>query len=64
MADVFKLEFMEKCNCNRGFEVLYFCKSSECADNKTQKYYCVECSHDDGKHEHKSLAIFKELDAL
>ena len=61
-ANVLKLELMDKCNCRRGFEVLYFCKDKKCSDNQNQKYYCLECSYEDGKHDHKSIPIVKEIE--
>ena len=27
-----------------------------------QRYYCLECSQEDGKHEHKPMAIAKQVD--
>ena len=35
-ADLFQFEKMAKCNCERGFEVLYVCikSESECPDSK------------------------------
>lgn len=53
---------MEKCNCGRGFDVMFVCLKSdqECKDSKYQKYYCVECSSED-KHDHKSAVISNEL---
>jgi hypothetical protein len=34
LINVLKLELMEKCNCNKGFEVIYFCKSRSCPDHE------------------------------
>ena len=64
LVNVLRLELMEKCNCNKGFEVIYFCKSRSCPDHEKQKYYCLECSHEESKHEHKSIAIVKEIESL
>ena len=61
-AELFQLEKMPKCSCDRGFEVLYVClkKDSECPDSASQKYYCAQCSQED-KHDHKPLMIVAEL---
>ena len=63
MVNMLKLELMEKCNCNKNFEVIFFCKSKQCPDHAKQKYYCLECSHDESKHDHRTVAIVKELEA-
>jgi hypothetical protein len=34
LVNVLRLELMEKCNCNKGFEVIYFCKSRSCPDHE------------------------------
>jgi hypothetical protein len=61
-AELFQLEKMPKCNCQRGFEVLYVClkKESECPDSSHQKYYCAQCSQED-KHDHKPVMIMAEM---
>ena len=63
-ADALMLEKMQKCNCNRDLEAIYVCLKSEqeCKDSKNQKFYCIVCSQED-KHDHKSIAIFSELQA-
>ncbi len=64
-VELFQLEKMEQCNCQRGFEVIYVClkKETECADSKKQRYYCARCSQED-KHDHKPIMIVNELDRL
>jgi len=44
VANIPRLELMDKCNCGSGQEVIYICKSNQCADHKKQKYYCIDCS--------------------
>jgi hypothetical protein len=61
--DILKLELMEKCNCGSGLEVLYYCKNKSCPDHENEKYYCINCSYDNNKHDHRSLSITKELEA-
>ena len=64
-AELFQLEKMPKCSCDRGFEALYVClkKESECKDSAMQKYYCAQCSQED-KHDHKPLMIVAELQKI
>jgi hypothetical protein len=33
-ANLLKLELMDKCNCKRDIEVLFFCKDKKCSDNQ------------------------------
>jgi hypothetical protein len=63
VANILRLELMDKCNCPSGLEVMFFCKSSQCRDHAKQKYYCYNCSQEDGKHDHKPLGIVKELES-
>ena len=44
VANILRLELMDKCNCGSGQEVLFICKSNQCADHQKQKYYCFSCS--------------------
>jgi hypothetical protein len=44
VANILRLELMDKCNCGNGQEVIYICKSSQCPDQQKQKYYCIDCS--------------------
>jgi hypothetical protein len=44
VANILRLELMDKCNCGSGQEVIYICKSSQCPDQPKQKYYCIDCS--------------------
>jgi hypothetical protein len=44
VANILRLELMDKCNCGNGQEVLMICKSNQCADHQKQKYYCMDCS--------------------
>ena len=44
VANILRLELMDKCNCDSGQEVLFICKSNQCADHQKQKYYCIKCS--------------------
>ena len=63
VANILRLELMDKCNCGSGQEVLFICKSNQCADHQKQKYYCIKCSQIEGKHEHKSIVIVSEIEA-
>ena len=38
------------------------CTQKSCRDSYRQPFYCVECSQDSGKHEHKSITIANEMD--
>jgi hypothetical protein len=60
-AEALMLEKMQKCNCGRNLEAIYVCLKADCQDSKTQKYYCLECSNEENKHDHKSIAIVLEL---
>ena len=64
MADSFRFELMPKCNCPKGHESIFVCKNSSCPDHKNQKYYCLDCSQDEKKHDHRSFAIIKEMEIL
>jgi hypothetical protein len=33
VANILRLELMDKCNCGSGQEVIYVCKSNQCADH-------------------------------
>jgi hypothetical protein len=63
VANILRLELMDKCNCGSGQEVLFLCKSSQCADHQKQKYYCLKCSYEEGKHDHKPMAIVQEIES-
>jgi len=54
------------CSCGReGQKVVYVCKGSmgACPDFVKQTYYCILCSQDEGRHEHKAIAIVTEIEA-
>ena len=53
---------MEKCNCQCGQEVVYLCKTEKCPNYRKQKVYCLECSQDSKKHNHRPILIVKELE--
>ena len=62
-AETLMLEKMPKCNCGRDLETIFVCLKTEqqCPDSKTQKYYCVICSEEENKHDHKPITIVTEL---
>jgi hypothetical protein len=62
VANILRLELMDKCNCPSGLEVMYFCKSQDCPDHHKQKYFCYNCSQDETKHNHRHLGIIKEME--
>jgi hypothetical protein len=33
VANILRLELMDNCNCESGQEVIYVCKSNQCADH-------------------------------
>ena len=43
IADAFKFEYMENCNCGRPQKAVYFCDDKDCPNNRGQPYYCIEC---------------------
>ena len=57
------LDRLELCDCRSGLEVVFFCKSSECRDYAKQKYYCLNCSLEEDKHQHKPLFFIIELES-
>ena len=63
VMDVLQLEKMQKCNCPSGLEVLFFCKNASCPDQKKQQYYCLDCSNDESKHDHRVIPIVREIQA-
>ena len=62
-AETLMLEKMPKCNCGRDLETIFVCLKTEqqCPASKNQKYYCLKCSQDDDKHDHRPIAIVNEL---
>ena len=63
VANILRLELMDKCNCGSGQEVIYVCKSNQCADHQKQKYYCMKCSQDESKHDHRPAMIVSEIES-
>ena len=63
---VFRIDKIEMlCNCGRDEKVAYVCKGSMgvCPDYLKQTYYCLLCSQDSKRHDHKSITIGTEVEA-
>ena len=62
IADAFKFEYMENCNCGRPQKAVFFCSSKECPNNMRQPYYCVECGDvEEKKHLHSPTKIARQV---
>ena len=64
VANILRLELMDKCECQWKLEVMFICISDKCPDHAKQKYYCMKCSQVKGKHDHKSIMIVTEVEDL
>lgn len=53
---------MAKCDCGSELEVLYICKTPKCKSHYLT-YYCLRCSQDESKHDHRPVAIVLELES-
>ena len=56
-ADKLRQEQMEKCEFHKSENVAYVCIEKKCRDYAKQRYYCIECSQEEGKHDHKPFTI-------
>ena len=58
-----KVDHMQECSCKEDIAVFY-CKQLDCPSNKTQPFYCILCSENPEKHDHKNIRIVKETEEL
>jgi hypothetical protein len=63
VANILRLELMDKCNCGSGQEVFFICKSNQCADHQKQKYYCMFTFILRAIHDHRVVMIVSEIDS-
>ncbi len=62
MADDFKFEYMENCNCGRPQKAVFFCSDKDCPYNLTQPYYCPDCGDKlENKHNHPPSKIRRQV---
>jgi hypothetical protein len=55
------------CTCSHRSKVVFACLAQAtptCAQNLTQPFYCLDCSQDPGKHEHKSITIANGMEVM